>query len=139
MNRAKYNIILVNSTLGPQLANLRTSHKHRHISLSPRFHYPNQPDSPNRPPVHSTIEIGHRELDPPAENQKSVQIPIVQKEKCTLLIIYKGRHTGVYHLFICPFQDCNTLHMRRLWELVYWLDWLCYMVALVSKTLDIAN
>lgn len=80
MNRAKYNIILVNSTLGPQLANLRTSHKNRHISLSSRFHYPNQHDSPNRTPVHSTIEIGHRELDPPAENQKVCKFQSFKKK-----------------------------------------------------------
>ena len=132
-------IILINSIVSPKIHHFFICHNSAHINCSNSFHYPNQHDLPKWTFVHTTIEIGHRELDPPVQNQKSVQIPIVWEEKCTLSISYKYRHTGVYRLFFCTFKDSNALNMRRLWELVYWLDWLCYMVALVSKTLDIAN
>ena len=118
---------------------IRTYHKRYHINAHLYFHYPNRHDLPNWTFVYSTIEIGHRTLDPPASNRKSVLIPILKIRISTLPITYKCCYNGVRKLFICTFKDRNRLNMRRLWELVHWLDWLCYMVALVSKTLDITN
>lgn len=60
---------------------IRTYHKRYHIKAHLYFHYPNRHDLPNWTFVYSTIEIGHRTLDPPASNRKSVLIPIVQKGK----------------------------------------------------------
>ena len=108
-------------------------------STSSNFHYPSQHDLSKWTFVHTTIKIGHWTLDPPALNRKSVQIPIVQKGKCTLLTIYKYRHTGVYRLFFCTFKDCNRLNMRRLWELVNWLNRFRHMVSLFSKALNITD
>ena len=92
---------------------IRTYHKRYHIKAHLYFHYPNRHDLPNWTFVYSTIEIGHRTLDPPASNRKSVLIPIVQKGKSTLSIIYKCRQSAVYELFFCTFEDRNTLHMPR--------------------------
>ena len=92
---------------------IRTYHKRYHIKAHLYFHYPNRHDLPNWTIVYSTIEIGHRTLDPPASNRKSVLIPLILKEKRTLLIILKYRHDAVYELFFCAFKDRNTLNMPR--------------------------
>ena len=65
--------------------------------------------------AYSTIEIGHRTLDPPALNRKSVLIPIVQKGKSTLSITYKCRQSAACRLFFYLFEDRNALcgsHLR---------------------------
>lgn len=112
-----------------------TNHKSRHI----KTHYLNQHDSQNWTPAHSTIEIGHRTLDPPASNRKSVLIPIVQKGKSTLSITYKCRYTGVYRLFLCVFHHRYTLNMRRLRELVDRLNPALDMVAFFHQALNVAH
>ena len=114
-NRISINSILFSLTqsLVPNWP-IHTYHKHYHINAHLYFHYPNRHDLPNWTFVYSTIEIGHRTLDPPASNRKSVLIPIILKEKSTLLIIRKCRHDAVYELFFCAFKDRNTLNMRSL-------------------------
>lgn len=109
--RSKCNSILVNSTLSTKLADFRTCHKYYYIRLGSTFHYPNRHDLPNWTFAYSTIEIGHRTLDPPASNRKSVLISIVKTIISTLSIIHKYRHTSVYSLFSCTFKDRNRLHM----------------------------
>ena len=60
-------------------------------------------------------------------------------KKIYIFCFYKCLNSAVSGTLLLALKDRYALDMRRLWELVYWLDWLCYMVALVSKTLDIAN
>ena len=109
------------STITASLINLTNSTpQNGHLSI--------QPKNPVRYP-----------LDPLAQQAKSVLIPIFKIRICTLSISYKCRHNGVYRLFFCTFQDSNRFNMRRLWELINRLDWLCNMVSLVHKSLDIPN
>ena len=91
---------------------IRTYHKRYHIKAHLYFHYPNRHDLPNWTIVYSTIEIGHRTLDPPASNRKSVLFPIVQKRKSILSIIYKCRQSAVYRLFFVRFRTVtlSTCH-----------------------------
>ena len=108
----KFNIELVYSILSSKLANSRTTDRYRHIKAHLYFHYPNRHDLPNWTIVYSTIEIGHRTLDPPASNRRSVLFPIVQKGKSTLSIIYKYRQSAVYRLFFVRFRTVtlSTCH-----------------------------
>ena len=76
-SQPNYNIILINSTLSAKSVYYCKHHNYLHINLSPHFHHPNQHDLPNWTVAHSTSEIGHWTLDPPAPNRKSVLIPIV--------------------------------------------------------------
>ena len=104
-NRISINSILflLTQSLVPNWP-IRTYHKRYHIKAHLYFHYPNRHDLPNRTIVYSTIEIGHRTLDPPASNRKSVLFPIVQKGKSILSIIYKCRQIAVYWLFFVRFR-----------------------------------
>ena len=132
-------IILINSTVSAKTHHFLTCHNSAHINCSNSFHYPNQHDLPKWTLVHSTIEIGHRILDPPAPNRKSVLIPIAKIRISTLSITYKCHYNAVCRLFFCAFKDSNALHMRRLRELIDWLNRFCHMVPLFRKTLDITN
>lgn len=107
--QSKRNNIIVNSTLIPKSAYFRTNRKYCHISLYLSFHHLNQPNLPKWTFTYSTVEIGHRTLNPPASNRKSVLIPIVQKGKSTLSITHKYRQSAAYRLFTCTFQDSNAL------------------------------
>src|SRR5699024_6884716 len=118
----KFNSILVNSTLNAKLTDFCALCKCCYINLYSYFHYHNQYDLPNWTIVYSTIEIGHRTLDPPASNRKSVLIPIVQKRKSTLSITYKCHYTAICRLFFCTFQHRNTLDMRSLREHINWIN-----------------
>ena len=116
--RTKFMIVLfkwlAHAIRATKLVYFRTIYVCLHINFYTHIHYPNQHDLLNWTLAYSTIEIGHRTLDPPASNRKSVLIPIILKGKSTLLIIRKCRHDAVYELFFCAFKDRNTLNMRSL-------------------------
>ena len=78
-------------------------------------------------------------LNPLAEKLKSVLIPIVKIRISTLPITYKCRYTGVCKLFFCTFHDSDTLHMRRLRELVDRLNPALDMVAFFHQALNVAH
>ena len=95
-----------------------------HINFYTHIHYPNQHDLLNWTLAYSTIEIGHRILDPPASNRKSVLIPIVKIRNSTLSITNKCRRDAVYQLFFCTFNDSYALNMRCLWEHINWSNFI---------------
>ncbi len=113
---------LAHAIRATKLVYFRTIYVCLHINFYTHIHSPNQHDLLNWTLAYSTIEIGHRTLDPPASNRKSVLIPIILKEKSTLLTIRKCRHDAVYELFFCAFKDRNTLNMPRA-ELINYTFW----------------
>ena len=139
MANRQINIASIYSTISTKFTLFYTSYIYLHINAHLYFHYPNQHDLPNWTFAYSTIEIGHRTLDPPASNRKSVLIPIVKIRISTLPITYKCCYNSVRKLFFCTFQDRNALNMRRLRELVDGLDGLRDVVANFRKALNVPH
>ena len=113
---------LAHAIRATKLVYFRTIYVCLHINFYTHIHSPNQHDLLNWTLAYSTIEIGHRTLDPPASNRKSVLIPIVQKGKSTLSITYKCHYNAICRLFFCTFEYRYALNMRSLREHINWIN-----------------